>query len=55
MNRGSSNSYKVEDAEQNKENRMPVPIKFRNCVEYCSLDLCDLTQETFLEDGKRYM
>lgn len=32
--------------------RFPIPIKFRNHLEYCSINLSELTRETFLADGK---
>lgn len=55
MNPGNNlNSYDVSDSNQNKAIRIPIPIKFRNRrVQYCLIKLCDLTRETFLEDGKK--
>lgn len=41
------------DFEQNPPFRMPVPIKYRNRIEYCSISLFNITPETFLKDGKK--
>lgn len=34
-------------------NRVCIPVEFKSELQYCNIDLNNLTEDTFLLDGKR--